>query len=668
MEIKIWGTRGSMPVSGPKYAQYGGDTSCIEVRTDTGDAIILDAGTGLCARERALQAGEWPASQRAPVICVSHAHLDHIQGLPFYSPIFSGTTVLYGPAGIRNQLGRLFDGVFVPMGTGVAEGIEVRELSPGEMFTIGDTVVETLAANHPGGCLAYKVRADGITFVYSGDHEIPLEKGGQADALTRALVEFMAGSDIVLVDSHFSAEDHTRHKGWGHSHPEQWAAALRGSGVGRLVFGHFSPAYADEAVDIMVREVRRKFPEMDVAAAFAGCVITPERMTQPSDSAGCGICAFFRKTATLSDTHAVLDALLTEGRRLGRADAGTVYLVEDGELAFSAAQNDTLFPASAANKFFYMNSRIPVDKSSIAGYVAATGASLNLADVYALPPGCEYGFKADFDRKSGYRTTSVLAVPLLNARGGVTGVLELINSRDKGQAVPFTRGMETAISALAAMVTVPLERSFLLTAMILRMLQTSALRDPGETAGHVRRVGGMAAELYHRWAEAHGVEPEELLATKGVLRLAAMLHDVGKVAIPDAILKKPGRLDDEERAVMQRHAAMGASLFEGGTDLIDRMARDIALYHHAKWDGSGYTGDPAIPSPAGMDIPLWARITAIADVYDALVSRRCYKDSWDSGKALEILQKDAGTHFDPELVKYFIDIRDTVEAIVQRYA
>ena len=119
---------------------------------------------------------------------------------------------------------------------------------------------------------------------------------------------------------------------------------------------------------------------------------------------------------------------------------------------------------------------------------------------------------------------------------------------------------------------------------------------------------------------------------------------------------------------MQKHASLGASLFDKGTEGIDRIARDIALHHHAKWAGGGYTGDESLPSPSGTDIPLWARITAIADVYDALVSRRCYKEPWNSDKALEILQKDAGTHFDPELVNDFVEIRDTVEAIINRYS
>lgn len=665
MEIKIWGTRGSTPVSGPEFNYYGGETSCIEVLDSAGESVVLDAGTGLCAMERAGRKDGQP--RQTVTICLTHTHLDHVQGLPFYSGLYSGNALIYGPKGTEAQLGRLFDGVFHPVRRESLKGVKVREIEAGTRFAVGGIQIETIATNHPGDALAYKISADGSTFVYSGDHEIPMAPDPEGERLTAGLLDFMDGADVALVDAHFTESDHRQHPGWGHSHPEQWAKALQDRNVGRIIYGHFSPSYSDADVDRLLRNARSAYPGLNLAPAFAACTIKQGEISSAPEAGGCAACEFFKKTASLTDTHAVLDSLLTEARMLGHADAGSVYLAQDGKLSFSAAQNDTLFPASAANKFFYMNSSIPVSKASIAGYVAATGMSLNIVDVYELPHDSEYGFNVDFDKKSGYRTKSVLTVPLLNGRRQVTGVLQLINSLENGGIVPFTQRMERNILNLAAMATVPLERSFLLTSMILRMLQTSALRDPSETAGHVYRVGAMAAELYHRWAEKHRVDPEELLATKGILRMAAMLHDVGKVGIPDAVLKKPGRLTDDERQIMQKHAVLGASLFKNASDGMDRMARDIALHHHAKWDGSGYTGDESVPSPAGTDIPLWARITAIADVYDALVSRRCYKEAWDSSKALEVLRKDAGSHFDPELVEYFADIQDTVGAIIERY-
>lgn len=664
MKIKIWGARGSTPVSGERFKRFGGETSCVEAKTDGGDVVIFDAGTGLgvMGREQAKSAKD------ETVICLTHPHLDHIQGLPFYAPIYKGKTLLIGPRGTREAVGRLFDGVFHPVRRESLTGLEIREIEPGESFSIGSALVETAETNHPGESLAYKISSDGFSFVYGLDHEIPLDNDPNGMRLTKELIKFMEGNDIILADGHFSAQDHDKYIGWGHSHPEQWAEALKGRKVGKIIFGHFSPSYSDAEVDELLQTVRDAYPELRLYAAYDGCVIEGREIKGRKEAESCPTCNFLKKTVSLTDTYAVLDAILTEARRVSVADAGTVYLARGNELSFSAAQNDTLFPDSEANKFFYMNSRIPIDKTSIAGYVAATGASLNINDAHKLPPDSEYGFNVDFDRQSGYRTKSILAVPLKNAKGGIMGVLQLINAKSgAGGVVPFTCKAEENVANLAAMAALPLERSFLVANIILRMLQTSALRDPQETAGHVYRVGGIAAELYHRWALAHKVEPEELLSTKGVLRLAAMLHDVGKVGIPDSVLKKPGKLTDEERAVMQKHAALGASLFSDGVDRIDRMAKDIALYHHAKWDGTGYTGDESIKIPSQDDIPLWARITTIADVYDALVSRRCYKDAWDSTEALELMQKNAGTQFDPELVGYFIEIKDLVDAIIKRY-
>ena len=118
---------------------------------------------------------------------------------------------------------------------------------------------------------------------------------------------------------------------------------------------------------------------------------------------------------------------------------------------------------------------------------------------------------------------------------------------------------------------------------------------------------------------------------------------------------------------MEEHCALGARLFDSAASDMDMLARDIALHHHQKWNGSGYTGDPASPRLSGTEIPLGARITAVADVYDALVSRRSYKEGWPADQAVDTLRADAGTHFDPEMVDVFLEIRDIVEAVHARY-
>lgn len=141
-----------------------------------------------------------------------------------------------------------------------------------------------------------------------------------------------------------------------------------------------------------------------------------------------------------------------------------------------------------------------------------------------------------------------------------------------------------------------------------------------------------------------------------------MLHDVGKVAISDKILKKPSKLDDEEYKIMKRHSKYGADLFDPDISDLDAMCHDIALNHHEKWNGTGY--------PKGLkenDIPFAARICAIADVFDALISKRVYKEGWNEEEVLEYIRNASGKDFDPELVEAFTQVYETVSAIRRKY-
>lgn len=165
-----------------------------------------------------------------------------------------------------------------------------------------------------------------------------------------------------------------------------------------------------------------------------------------------------------------------------------------------------------------------------------------------------------------------------------------------------------------------------------------------ETGDHIDRIGDLAFRL----GLAAGID----LKTAERLRRASAMHDVGKVAIPDSILRKPGRLTDDERAVMQTHTTIGASLLAGSRSPLVQMAEVIALTHHERWDGKGY--------PAGLsgeDIPLVGRITAVCDVFDALVSPRVYKNAWTVEDALDEIEKEAGHHFDPELAALFVSLQ-----------
>ncbi|MFD2838746.1 HD-GYP domain-containing protein [Azotobacter vinelandii] len=145
---------------------------------------------------------------------------------------------------------------------------------------------------------------------------------------------------------------------------------------------------------------------------------------------------------------------------------------------------------------------------------------------------------------------------------------------------------------------------------------------------------------------------------------AAPMHDIGKIGIPDSILFKSGRLEPEEWAIMRRHTEIGAKIIGRHDDDLLKAAHSIALHHHEKWDGSGYPPRPR----GGEEIPLMARIAAVADVFDALTSARPYKKAWPLEEAVGYIEAQAGTHFDPALIGPFRRSLGEIARIVERYA
>jgi putative two-component system response regulator len=144
---------------------------------------------------------------------------------------------------------------------------------------------------------------------------------------------------------------------------------------------------------------------------------------------------------------------------------------------------------------------------------------------------------------------------------------------------------------------------------------------------------------------------------------ASPMHDVGKIGIPDRILLKPGPLTPEERKVMQTHTTVGAAILAGGASDLMAMAREIAIAHHEKWDGSGYPH-----GLAGAAIPEAARIVAITDVFDALTSERPYKAAWSVDESIAYMRTQAGTHFEPRLLDHFVALVPEIQCIRDRFA
>ena len=387
----------------------------------------------------------------------------------------------------------------------------------------------------------------------------------------------------------------------------------------------------------------------------------------------------------VKDLNILLERILTNVRRFFNADAGSIYLKEGDKLRFSYTQNDTIQNRLPANKtLIYKTFSVPINNRSIAGYVANNRQIVNIPDVYKMSGSEPYGFDDNFDKVSDYKTHSMLSVPMTNQLGDVLGILQIINARDsKGHTIPFSRSSETMIKHFAMSVALAIERAQVTRDLILRMISMAELRDPDETGAHVNRVASYAVVLYEGWALRNSVSHAEIEKQKDMLRMAAMLHDVGKVAVSDTILKKPGRLTVSEFEAIKSHTYLGARLFNDIRSEFDELAAEVALNHHERWDGRGYPGHidpltgrpiPGFEAPGGKslpkkeeEIPLFGRIVAIADVYDALSSRRVYKAAWDESRVLEEIYHNSGKQFDPELIEIFFSYLDVLKFFTSYY-
>ena len=663
MEIILRGVRGSIASPAPEVSFYGGNTACIEVCMSTGERLFFDAGTGLIsAGEQLPEAGECH-------LFITHGHIDHIVGLWFFKPLHKEhwTTHLYFPEWLSHLLDTFFNGDVFPVPFNNLAGRVIRHyLSAGETCTLGSEAapirVETRLVSHPGGGLAYRVKGDGVLLAYSGDHEI--SSAPETRTIAESIIE---NADIAIVDATYNRQDYR--PGWGHSCWEDWLDIAQSANVQQLILTHHDINHFDADLDALARQVEKKTGTLRVHVAQENLRITPRGTIPYRALESDWILNFMDELTRYHDKTTILDLILTKAREITSTDAGTIFLVESGELVFAYTHNDSLFSTDAAYRFVYDATRLPISPDSIAGYVAHSGETLLLNDIHHLPPDAPYRFNDSFDQRTGYQTHSMLVLPFFDPEGEISGVMQLINSIDPYTKTPrpFSTQMVYNARLLAREASNIITQSLLQRRNIYNILRMAAVHDPHETGPHVERVGAIAAELYQRWAERHHVATETLRYHKDCIRLAAMLHDIGKVGISDAILKKQGTLDLEERAIMQNHTVLGASVLDDDQSEMSLLARDIALHHHQKWDGTGYSDIASDIRLKGEEIPLAARLTAVADVFDALVSPRCYKTPWSFDETMNHIRQESGRHFDPELVCCLEEISDILPKIYARF-
>ncbi|MCC6748094.1 MAG: MBL fold metallo-hydrolase [Deltaproteobacteria bacterium] len=299
MQVKFWGVRGSYPVPGPNTNRYGGNTSCVQVDPGDGNVFVFDAGTGIRKLGQELVAGLFGRGEGRCHVLISHTHWDHIQGLPFFAPLYvAGNRVSLYARQRDVHLETLFksqtqDPYFSVSMEDVAAAVEYRELLEGASFEVGVSRVRCARLNHPYIAIGYRIDAEGSSVAYVSDTapfdrivlgfefisaRPDLEAGPSAsDAVQLAemrdgVIDLCRGADLVVYDTMFEMEEYQACAHWGHSAPEHAVALCQAAGAKCLALFHHHPDRHDDAQDDILERVRRS-TSLPVIAAAEGLVV-----------------------------------------------------------------------------------------------------------------------------------------------------------------------------------------------------------------------------------------------------------------------------------------------------------------------------------------------------------------------------------------------------------
>jgi CheY-like chemotaxis protein/phosphoribosyl 1,2-cyclic phosphodiesterase len=362
LRIRFWGTRGSLPKPGHSTLRYGGNTSCVEVETADGTLIILDCGTGAHELGQALRVGG--ASGIRGHLLITHTHWDHIQGFPFFAPLFESSSEwdIYAPGGFGKRLEETLAGqmeyTYFPVTLEQLDAtVRYHDLVEG-VFEIGRVRVVARYLNHPALTLGYRLECGGVSLVYAVDHEPHATHQAEgADPATghadlpvhqedRRHVDFLSGADLVIHDATYTSEEYPERVGWGHSTVEYAVDMALAARARRLALFHHAPLRDDDALDRLVaycrERVRKLGLDLQVFAAAEGQVIElPEgpateapAVARDGETARLGVAPVIKTVLIVDDAPDIVN-LLTQALR---AEGLRLLSASDGEAALKIAR------------------------------------------------------------------------------------------------------------------------------------------------------------------------------------------------------------------------------------------------------------------------------------------------------------------------------------------
>ncbi|MES1156600.1 MAG: MBL fold metallo-hydrolase [Alphaproteobacteria bacterium] len=356
MKVRFWGTRGSIAKPGASTVRYGGNTSCVEVRSDKGALLVIDCGTGAHGLGQALPT---PCSGH---ILISHTHWDHIQGLPFFAPLFAPGNEwhIYGPRDLGQSLREVLAGqmeyTYFPVSLNTfAANVQFHEVIEGS-FAIGDFRITTQFLNHPALTVGYRIEADGATVVYASDHEPHSREAAEGDAhaaIAGDLIhrDFLRGADLVIHDAQYTAAEYPAKQGWGHSTIEYVTDAAIAAKVRQLALYHHDPNRTDNAVEELLdaarqRAVKAGSPLM-ISAAAEGSVVTLRGVKRGARTRGQEGSSLADPDVDLAEAVAALNAVAPAQRAIlaASAEADHIEVAVSNSAKALLAELETQWPS-----------------------------------------------------------------------------------------------------------------------------------------------------------------------------------------------------------------------------------------------------------------------------------------------------------------------------------
>jgi phosphoribosyl 1,2-cyclic phosphodiesterase len=315
LKVRFWGVRGSYPVPGAETNRYGGNTSCVEVLPfgDDGPRIIVDAGTGLRKLGKEMMKAEFGDGSGVAHLLISHTHWDHIQGLPFFAPLYQEGNHFYVYARQRTdtQLRQVFASQMespyfsAPSEKSQAD-LSFRELVEASQFYIGDVKVSCARLNHPFIAMGYRLDAGGHSVVYitdtapfrdilieqefirqppRTDEPLSPEDRAKLTAMHDGVIRLCEGAELVIYDTQFTSEEYLQRPHWGHSCPEDAIEIARAAGVESVALFHHAPERSDDQIDAILANHRKNTPDLELVAAAEGLEI----------DLGAGLCPLYER-------------------------------------------------------------------------------------------------------------------------------------------------------------------------------------------------------------------------------------------------------------------------------------------------------------------------------------------------------------------------------------